>query len=253
LIHTAPKDRSRAINRYARAARLAPETDEALVLEAMRRARFSIISSVRRHTVAGPNRQRLVSRHRVLGFAMTAGVPARSRLGSDLRPKLLADIGGAMIPAMGRDRGEQATPDLFSAETVRDGSPSPIKPITATQPTADPSSQRHVLPKNLRKALKHLGDGELDLLHAATVEEMGRRGRLLPTDQTKNSSRMDKSSHKRQVGAATVSLTRGQVNAVLAAFKAGIKPSLIARQFGISQSDVRKVLAMDAPGRGTID
>jgi hypothetical protein len=48
-------------------------------------------------------------------------------------------------------------------------------------------------------------------------------------------------------------LTRGQINAVRAAFKAGIKPTLIARQFGISQSDVRKVLAMDASGRGTID
>ena len=147
---------------------------------------------------------------------------------------------------MGHDRGEQATPDLFSTETVRDGSsPSPIKPIPAAQIAADASSQRHVLPKNLRKAVKHLSDGELDLLHAATVEEMGRRGRLLPTDQTKNSSRVDKSSHKRQVGAATVSLTRGQINAVRAAFKAGIKPSLIARQFGISQSDVRKVLASD--------
>ena len=41
--HTAPKDRSRAIDRYARAAGLSPESDEALVLEAMRRARFSII------------------------------------------------------------------------------------------------------------------------------------------------------------------------------------------------------------------
>src|SRR5665811_1221428 len=51
-IHTAPKDRSRAIDRYARAARLAPESDEALVLEAIRRARFSIISFVRRHAVA---------------------------------------------------------------------------------------------------------------------------------------------------------------------------------------------------------
>jgi hypothetical protein len=39
-------------------------------------------------------------------------------------------------------------------------------------------------------------------------------------------------------------LTRGQVNAVRAAFKAGIKPSVIARQFGISQSDVRS-----SPGR----
>lgn len=152
---------------------------------------------------------------------------------------------------MGRDRGEQPTPDLFSTATVRDGSPSPTNPIPATQPTADASSQRHVLPKNLRKAVKHLSDGELDLLHAATLEEMGRRGRLPPTDQTTNrSSGTDKSSHGRQGEAATVSLTRGQVNAVRAAFKAGIKPSRIARQFGISQSDVRKVLAMDASGRG---
>jgi hypothetical protein len=101
-----------------------------------------------------------------------------------------------------------------------------------------------VLPKNLRTAVKHLSDGELDLLHAATLEEMGRRGRLPPTDQTtKRSSRTDKSPDKRQVETEAVSLTRGQVNAVRAAFKAGIKPSLIARQFGISQSDVRKVLA----------
>ena len=52
-IHTAPKDRSRAIDRYARAVRLPPESDESLVLEAMRHARFSIVSSVRRHAVAG--------------------------------------------------------------------------------------------------------------------------------------------------------------------------------------------------------
>ena len=52
-IHTAPKDRSRAIDRYARAVRLAPGSDEALVLEAMRCARFSIISITRRHNVAG--------------------------------------------------------------------------------------------------------------------------------------------------------------------------------------------------------
>lgn len=152
---------------------------------------------------------------------------------------------------MGRDRTQQVTPDLFSTETVRDGSPSPINPIPATQPTADASSHRHVLPKNLRKAVKHLSDGELDLLHAATLEEMGRRGRLLPTDQTTNrSSQTDKSSHGRHVEAATVSLTRGQVNAVHAAFKAGITPSRIARQFGLSRSEVRKALATDASGRG---
>ena len=50
---------------------------------------------------------------------------------------------------------------------------------------------------------------------------------------------------KGQAEVANVSLTRGQVSAVRAATKAGIKPSQIARQFGISQSDVRKVLASD--------
>jgi len=53
LIYTAPEGRSRGIDRYARAAQLSPESDEAFVLEAMRSARFSIISSISRHTAAG--------------------------------------------------------------------------------------------------------------------------------------------------------------------------------------------------------
>jgi len=42
---------------------------------------------------------------------------------------------------------------------------------------------------------------------------------------------------------AAAPLTQGKLNAVHAAFKAGVTPSRIARQFGISQSDVRKALA----------
>jgi len=45
---------------------------------------------------------------------------------------------------------------------------------------------------------------------------------------------------------AEVSLIQGQVNAVRAAFKAGVTPSRIARQFGISQANVRKALAGDS-------
>lgn len=52
-IYTAPRDRSRAIDRYAKAARFTSDSDESIVLEAMRRARFSIIGFVRRHPVAG--------------------------------------------------------------------------------------------------------------------------------------------------------------------------------------------------------
>jgi predicted DNA-binding protein (UPF0251 family) len=61
---------------------------------------------------------------------------------------------------------------------------------------------------------------------------------------------MAKPSYRRELEGATVSLTRGQINAVRAAAKAGIKPSLIARQFGISQSVVRKVLTSDTTTRG---
>jgi hypothetical protein len=95
---------------------------------------------------------------------------------------------------------------------------------------------RHVLPKNLPNAVEHLNDEELDRLFVVTLAEAKRRGRSPPTD---------KHSPKRKVDAVPVSLTRGQLNAVRAAFKAGIKPSLIARQFGLSLSDVRKALKSD--------
>jgi hypothetical protein len=52
-IHTAPADRSRAIDHYARSARLPQGSDEALMLDAMRQARFSIICIKRRHEAAG--------------------------------------------------------------------------------------------------------------------------------------------------------------------------------------------------------
>jgi hypothetical protein len=52
-IYTAPPDRTRAIDRYARAARLQPESDEARVLDAMRNARFVLGTIERRHDAAG--------------------------------------------------------------------------------------------------------------------------------------------------------------------------------------------------------
>jgi hypothetical protein len=52
-VHTAPDGRSRAIDRYARSARFAPGSDEALMLEAMRNARFAIVTVQRRHPSVG--------------------------------------------------------------------------------------------------------------------------------------------------------------------------------------------------------
>ena len=113
---------------------------------------------------------------------------------------------------------------------------------------------------------RHLGliatvgrDGEIDVLLAAVIEEAKRRDRPSPglmiksqvADQHPRGVSQSKTAatyaqvHPRQARAdeGAACLTRGQVNAIRAAFKAGVKPSMIARQFRVSQSDIRWVLA----------
>jgi hypothetical protein len=137
-----------------------------------------------------------------------------------------------MVPAMGRDRTRQAAPDLFSTAPFGETTP------PATKGASSEQERRHVLPRDLPSAVRHLDDEEVDRLLAVALAEAKRRGR--------QPSLTGKPRPNRQPGAVAVSLTRGQVNAVRAAFKAGITPSRIARQFGLSQSDVRKALATDA-------
>ena len=153
--------------------------------------------------------------------------------------KLLADVGGGMILAMAHQRTQPATPDLFSTELVRNAA----RPqVPSTKEATRKVSQRHVLPQDLPNAVKYLTDTELDLLIVTAVDEAKRRGRLPPKVEPKPPDEPKRAG----VDLAMGSLTRGQVNAVRAAYKAGITPSQIARQFGISQSNIRKVLTADA-------
>jgi hypothetical protein len=109
----------------------------------------------------------------------------------------------------------------------------------------------------------YLTPSNICVLHAATLEEMKRRGRMpqgVETDLQTLRSRFEvrpdlkkqpsSTSKRRHVDVSEApSLTQGKLNAVRAAFKAGVTPSRIARQFGISQSDVRKALAMNEKKR----
>jgi hypothetical protein len=144
--------------------------------------------------------------------------------------------------AMGREPADQRAPDLLPTGAVKGGSSALPTKSPAPKATIESEAQRYVLPKNLRNAVKHLSDDELDLMHAATVEELKRRGRTpksvekvlpVPPDLTKMQS---PPSQTAKLNKAEVSLTRGQVNAVRSAFKAGITPSRIAREFGIPLS-----------------
>jgi hypothetical protein len=143
-------------------------------------------------------------------------------------------------------RPAETTPDLFSAKpTVK--APEPAEGKTALDKLA--SRPRHFLPKDLAGALKRLDDAEIDTLLGAVTTEAARRGRLPAgaAAETPIDPRRQRGQAHAEDGAG--SLTTGKLNAVLAAFKAGVKPSVIARQFGLSQSDVKKALATEGRDR----
>src|SRR5215472_15389275 len=70
---------------------------------------------------------------------------------------------------MGRESIQQTTPDLFSADTVRDVSAAPEK-------RGSPSKQ-YILPENLDHAVKQLTDDELTQLIEVALKEARRRGK----------------------------------------------------------------------------
>ena len=132
-------------------------------------------------------------------------------------------------------RARSSSPDLFSSAPAREAHSQPSEPIGS--PSAVPS--RHVLPADLPNAIRHLNDQELDQLLSAVIAEQKRRGKKLAAVSRKQGVEV----------AAAVPLTQGKLNAIRASFKAGVTPSRIARQFGISQSDIRKALASEIAKR----
>ena len=152
---------------------------------------------------------------------------------------------------MGRDPIRNPTPDLFSTESPPEALPG--RP-----------SRRTALPKDLPRAIRYLEDQELDWLLRAATEETKRRGRPMPMAEAsptntppalsepipKQTKPPGSPTRQREIRpSAASSLTRGQVNTVRAAFKAGVTPSRIARQFGLSQSDVSEGSCINALSR----
>ena len=126
--------------------------------------------------------------------------------------------------------------DLFSMASIREPF-APSDPKSSTSPNisaSTASSPRHILPTDLPAAIKHLSDEELDQLQAAVTAEQQRRCRKPPAPEKTISKRTE---------APAVRLSIGKLNAVRAAFKAGVTPAKIAKQFGIPQAEVRKVIA----------
>ena len=127
---------------------------------------------------------------------------------------------GNFSSAMGREPSSSSSADAASAAVIRE--------------TETSSSSRYILRRDLDAAIKQLNDRELDRLVTAALAERARR---------KKPTAPGGIQPKRQ---GTTHLPKGKLNAVRAVFKAGITPLRIAREFGISQSDVQKALMGEA-------
>ena len=97
------------------------------------------------------------------------------------------------------------------------------------------------LPSNLPSALSHLDDDQLERLFIAVNGELERRGKTAPIRKT--------IERKPSAEEGTLPLAFGKLNAIRAAFKAGVKPSAISKQFGVSQADVHRALKNEHPKR----
>jgi hypothetical protein len=130
--------------------------------------------------------------------------------------------------------GKSTIPDLFSTASTGERD-APSAGASRNAPSTD-KAPRHVLPKDLANAVKHLTDPEFERLVSAVIAEQKRRGKPAVGAGTSTGPRKED----------LTPLTTGTVKLVRAAFKAGVTPLQIARQFGMSRADVQRALSSQA-------
>src|SRR4051794_6728283 len=108
--------------------------------------------------------------------------------------------------------------ELHSSNLTTQSIPLPISQRRHDQVIGDVHTQpvaRHVLPRNLPSAIKYLDDQELERLIVAALAEQKRRG-------PKSIVRVSPLLRIQRVELDRAALTTGKLNAVRAAFKAGV-------------------------------
>jgi hypothetical protein len=131
--------RSHPLDRYARVARFVPGSDEAIVLEAMRRARFSFWRIERRHQTTG-----LILRDLLRGGetwlvdeAMEKNAPPGLEIAARLlQPAAFAMTARIIVPIL-PDLMEETFPGLLPCGMLR-GAPLPRTRISPSPSTAPP-------------------------------------------------------------------------------------------------------------------
>ena len=146
-----------------------------------------------------------------------------------------------------RQRPLESTPDLFTTAPQRE-----LRIDRAPVPSESPTARQCILPKDLSSALMRLTEDELNTLTRTVNEELARRNMRIQPGPTSGQEKepkqtlasVGKKTNKRAAPETNaLPLTQSRINAIRAAFKAGVKPSTIARQFGVSRSAIQQALS----------
>jgi hypothetical protein len=143
---------------------------------------------------------------------------------------------------MARDRSTTDTPDLFHATTGAQ----PRRASMSDSPAKAQPRTQIVLPRNLPVALRSLDEANFNTLVRHVVAEVRRRGPLTAVVAAEIAGVRATKTVRAPATPSRVDADRiptGKANLIRAAFKAGIKPAAISREFRISQTVVRGVLA----------
>ena len=143
------------------------------------------------------------------------------------------------MPARTRNPGKA---DLFEVKAT------PAPRLSPPERDKDVQPPKVLLPTDLIRSLTILSEGEFDRLHSGVLREAARRGKVVSSPRPA----LDWSPSKRPIAperkaTAGHEVAPAKASLVRAAFKAGVKPMVIARQFGLSPAIIRRLLAAEKP------
>jgi hypothetical protein len=126
----------------------------------------------------------------------------------------------------------------------RSTGPKPPSKVSSASSTGAPSAPRLALPNDLSASLKFLDDADLQRLLVAVNTEIDRRRRGASTPGIGSTAPVTGSRPvpARDQHTNIAEIPEGKANLIRAAFGAGLKTPGIARTFGISLSQVNRVI-----------
>jgi hypothetical protein len=139
-------------------------------------------------------------------------------------------------------------PDLFS---LKPATPRPVPPAEL-QAAIVPDAKPAISIDGLGQVIADWSDAEVEQLRVMVTNEIHRRGLLPmePVHASPSAAEVERAAgqavRQRKHEVSVQAVASGQVSAIRAASQAGMKPSKIAREFGLPLATIKQILGASA-------